>query len=290
MNSENLDLILNLLQALGKISEKSVARLLQCSKNTGISPERILLMCGTLSDSDLSNATQAANSYQEKHSSYLKTLLILRQAMALGTSFDSLINSQFYKNLNPLAIWLLSTGNLGLSQIQRLIHKLDFEATSASKEISGLTLYTNKLIDLEIWRQAIIDLRLLQTGKLSPQQLEGTRSYPQKINLNELFCCDTWLLSPDCLCHPDLLHCVEYSICISSATRSKTASLNIVLPKDMQKLIVILKMAMHAGKLNQMEATRVARQGYLAPERTAFLANRISQEFNSLGSSCSFAR
>jgi hypothetical protein len=290
MNSENLDLILNLLQALGKISEKSVARLLQCSKNTGISPERILLMCGTLSDADLSNATQAANSLQDKRSSYLKTLLILRQAMALGTSFDTLINSQFYKNLNPLAIWLLSTGNLGLSQIQRLMHKLDLDTTGAPREISGLTLYSNKLIDLEIWRQAIIDLRLLQTGKLCPEQLDGSRCYPQKINLNELFCCDTWLLSPDCLCQPDLLHCVEDSICLSTATRAKNTSLNIVLPKDMQKLIVVLKMAMHSGKLNQIEATRVARQGYLAPEQTAVLANLISKEFYSFNSSCSWAR
>ncbi|MBK8223491.1 MAG: hypothetical protein IPK73_20960 [Candidatus Obscuribacter sp.] len=179
----------------------------------------------------------------------------------MQASFSELAASPFFRRLAPLSLYLLHMGVIGLSEFQHtLAADIEFDLHA---QIDGKFLWSHGLLSTTIWRQAVTELRLLETGRVSLDELEcaGPGSLSD-IDQEELFGLDTWLLSNESLSLPSVLSFLEEAISSNRLSTSFSGRLSLSVPLPVQKVIVSLKIAVRSGKIALEQAVAQAQLTY----------------------------
>lgn len=263
MNSKTTSLFLAFLLLLGRIKPDGAERLRRCVEMTALPLVRLLATCGTLTENEIQNLVLAVQSVQERRPSLseLQALLLLRQAISMQVSFCDLAESNFFRRLNPLSLYLLHKGCVGLSDFQQAL-AYDAEL-NAHEQIDGRFLWRCGLLSTSAWCCALLELRLLQTGQISLEELEGAG--PSTLSASDaerLLDLDTWLLSVESLSLPSVLSVIEDAVCANRISAGSHGQLSLPIPLTVQKVIVSLKVAVRGGQIGLEQALGLARLTY----------------------------
>ncbi|HND70201.1 MAG TPA: hypothetical protein PL112_25550 [Candidatus Obscuribacter sp.] len=263
MNSKTTSLFLAFLLLLGRIKPDGAERLRRCVEVTALPLMRLLATCGTLTQNEIQNLVLAVQFVQEKRPSLseLQALLLLRQAISMQVSFCDLAESNFFRRLNPLCLYLLHKGCVGLSDFQQAL-ACDAELND-QEQIDGRSLWSCGLLSTSAWCGALLELRLLQTGRVSLEELERSgASTLAASDAERLFDLDTWLLSVESLSLPSVLSVIEDAVCANRIGVGAHAQLSLPIPLTVQKVIVSLKVAVRGGQIGLEQALSLAHLTY----------------------------
>ncbi len=261
MNSKTTSLILAFLLLLGRIKPDGAERLRRCAEMTSLPLVRLLSTCGTLTESEIQNLVTAVLFVQERQQALfeLQALLLLKQAISMQVSFRDLTESCFFRRLNSLSLYLLHRGCIGLSEFQKAL-VCDSE-WNEQEQIDGKFLWRRGLLSTSAWCTALSELRLLQTGRISLEELDRAGTLAA-IDAERLFNLDTWLLSVESLALPSVLSVIEDAVCTSRLSTSFRGKLSLPVPLTVQKVIVSLKAAVRGGQIGLEEALSLAQLTY----------------------------
>ncbi len=267
MNSKTTSLFLAFLLLLGRIKPDGAERLRRCVEVTALPLMRLLATCGTLTQNEIQNLVLAVQFVQDKRPSLseLQALLLLRQAISMQVSFCDLAESNFFRRLNPLCLYLLHKGCVGLSDFQQAL-ACDAELND-QEQIDGRSLWRCGLLSTSAWCGALLELRLLQTGRVSLEELERAgASILAASDAERLFDLDTWLLSVESLSLPSVLSVIEDAVCANKLSVGSQGQLSLPVPLTVQKVIVSLKVAVRAGQIGLEQALSLAQLTYSSLE------------------------
>lgn len=258
------NLAIELLKSIGRLSATTADKLVNCASVTSLSIDRLLTICGTVSQFELNTLKQAVTHFAEEDFGYLKTVLILRQSIAMYVEYNTLLKGLFMCQLSPVCLYLLERGVLDLSQLQHIQQMSANDCAPAL--IDGYYLWSSEYISLSQWRQAIIDLRLLELGLRSIEELAREKqSSRNSINLDELFDGQTWLIGEESLNYPTMLNQIEIALDKNRRVPAPRVHLDMSVSRELQRLIVELKSAIRNGQMEAAQARDLARIAYTSP-------------------------
>ncbi|MBI5171879.1 MAG: hypothetical protein HY986_03270 [Candidatus Melainabacteria bacterium] len=270
MNSKTTSLFLAFLLLLGRIKPDGAERLRRCVEMTALPLVRLLATCGTLTENEIENLVLAVQSVQERRPSLseLQSLLLLRQAISMQVSFCDLAESNLFRRLNPLSLYLLHQGCVGLSDFQQAL--VCDAQLHAQEQVDGRLLWRCGLLSTSAWCGALSELRLLQTGRISLEELEraGVSSLAA-VDAERLFDLDTWLLSSESLALPSVLSFIEDAVCANRVSAGSHSQLSLPIPLTVQKVIVSLKVAVRGGQIGLEQALSLAQLTYASLEEAS---------------------